>query len=526
MARTIDTTNQAGGVAFSLSPKHALAQVAATGCLTRTFYADADAQLTQLYTLASEVDDTYLAKLALYAREKAAMKDMPAALLVLLSRRSPELFHKVFDRVIDNGRVLRTFFQLIRSGELGRKSLSYSLQRAFSRWLNNASVGALMSASIGNKPSLRDVLRAARPTPKDNARRALFGWFVGKPAEKWTSANYADLPHEVSALEAFRACDNEDGQLALLEHNRFRWDLISGDAKGPKVWKAIAKQMGHQALRMNLNTLLRHEVFNDPSMVKYVAEKLESKDEIARAKQFPYQYFAAYINAQAEVPERLRKALVTAAEVACGNIPELPGPVLIGVDVSGSMGSPITGYRTGHTTSMTCVQAASLFGAALLRRNPKSVIIPFDTSAHTQESNADEPILELTARMARYGGGGTDCSIPLKTANTQARLRDRRFSAVVMLSDNESWAAAAGTHGRTAMLQEWDTFRKNQKKLGNPDAKLICLDFQPNRTTQAPDRKDILNVGGFSDAVFEVVSNFLNGDEDRFVKAVEAMEIE
>lgn len=40
----------------------------------------------------------YLAKLALYAREKAFMKDMPAALLVALSVRDTELMHRVFDR--------------------------------------------------------------------------------------------------------------------------------------------------------------------------------------------------------------------------------------------------------------------------------------------------------------------------------------------------------------------------------------------------------------------------------------------
>ena len=97
------------------------------------------------------------------------MKDMPAALLVALSKRDQALLHRVFDRVVDNGRVLRTVFQMIRSGQFGRTSLSSSLQRAFQRWLNEASVGKLLSASIGNDPSLRDVLRLARPTPKDNA---------------------------------------------------------------------------------------------------------------------------------------------------------------------------------------------------------------------------------------------------------------------------------------------------------------------------------------------------------------------
>ena len=134
------------------------------------FYASAQTQLDEMRKLIDQVDDNvFLAKLAVYARERAYMKDMPAALLVVLSKRDTELMHRVFDRVVDNGRVLRTMFQMIRSGQFGRTSLSSRLQRAFQRWLNEASVGKLLSASIGNDPSLRDVLRMARPTPKDNA---------------------------------------------------------------------------------------------------------------------------------------------------------------------------------------------------------------------------------------------------------------------------------------------------------------------------------------------------------------------
>jgi 60 kDa SS-A/Ro ribonucleoprotein len=36
----------------------------------------------------------------------------------------------------------------------------------------------------------------------------------------------------------------------------------------------------------------------------------------------------------------------------------------------------------------------------------------------------------------------------------------------------------------------------------------VCLDIQPNQTTQAAERSDILNIGGFSDRVFEVIAAF------------------
>ncbi len=366
------------------------------------------------------------------------MKDMPAALLVTLSKRDTALMHRVFDRVVDNGRVLRTMFQMVRSGQFGRTSLSSSLQRAFQRWLNEASVGKLLSASIGNDPSLRDVLRMARPTPKDNARRALFGWLTDKELEKWAPATEADLPEQVQSLIAYRKAQSIEVQARIANELSIRWDLLADAALGPRVWKAIARQMGPQALRMNLNTLLRHEVLNDREMVDYVASRIADADDIRRSRQFPYQFLSAYLNAESEIPHQIKNALHQAAEIACGNVPELPGPVVIGLDTSGSMQSPVTGFRgRGATTKMRCVDVAALFAAAILRRNPDSVVIPFDTHAYEAKVDPSDSILSLSERLAKYGGGGTDCSLPLKEANT--KYGQRAFAGCVLVSDMESW---------------------------------------------------------------------------------------
>jgi 60 kDa SS-A/Ro ribonucleoprotein len=520
-----DTVNEAGGRAFRLPAPHALAQLAATGCLGNTFYADQETQLTRLAGLIDQVEPLFLARLAVYSRQRAFLKDMPAALLVALSLRDRALFRRVFNRVVDNGRVLRTVFQLIRSGAFGRKSLSYALQRAFQKWLNEASPTALIAASIGNDPSLRDVLRLARPTPADNARRALFGWLAGREVERWAPATEADLPAEARALIAYRKAQTEKEQLAILAGHRLRWDLLADQARGPAVWKALARQMGAQALRMNLNTLLRHVVFADDEMVESVAGRLRDAEEVRRARQFPYQYLAAYVNAEPALPAAVRQALGVAAENACGNVPELPSPVLIGVDVSGSMSSPVTGTRgRGTPSKMRCVDVAALFGAAILRRNPGSVVVPFDHQTHPFAVTAGEGILAMANRLARFGGGGTDCSLPLVAANTT--YRDRDFAGIVLISDCESWIGT-GRHGSTAVLEQWGEFARTQVRRHHdrPAPKLICIDLQPYTSVQAPDRFDILNVGGFSDAVFEVVAGFLRDDGTTFVREVEAIEV-
>ncbi|MCG6156538.1 TROVE domain-containing protein [Rubinisphaera margarita] len=528
-----NSINEAGGAAYKFSAKQALAQLAATGCFNGVFYANAQTQLDTLRSLIDEVDDNvFLAKLAVYSRERAFMKDMPAALVASLSTRDTALMHQVFDRVIDNGRVLRTLFQMVRSGQFGRNSLSSSLQRAFQRWLNEASVSKLLSASIGNDPSLRDVLRLARPTPRDNARRALFGWLTDKDVEKWAPATEADLPQDLKQLIKYRRITGEKDQAAVAADLNVRWDLLADAARGPKVWKAIARQMGPQALRMNLNTLLRHQVLEDREMVDYVAGRVADATEIRRSRQFPYQYLAAYLNASTELPHKIRDALHRAAEIACGNIPELPGPVVIGLDTSGSMNCPVTGYRGGGGTSaVRCVDVAALFAAAILRRNPDSVLVPFDTIAYDARLDPSDSILSLSKRLGQMGGGGTDCSIPLREANS--RYRNRRFAGCVLISDNESWirngqAFGYGAYGSTGVMTEWQDFVKNQLRLQGGDItgpKLVCIDIQPYGTSQAPERSDILNIGGFSDAVFNVVSGFLSGDESRFVKEVEAVEL-
>jgi 60 kDa SS-A/Ro ribonucleoprotein len=288
--------------------------------------------------------------------------------------------------------------------------------------------------------------------------------------------------------------------------------------------------MGPQALRMNLNTLQRHGVFEDAAMVQTVADRLADENEIRRSRQFPYQYFAAYLNASDEVPHVIRAALHKAAETACGNVPELPEPVVIGLDVSGSMQSPVTGHRgRGATSKMRCVDVAALVAAAILRRNPDSVVIPFDTQAFDVRIDPSDSILSLSERLAKYGGGGTDCSLPIRKAN--ANYAKRKFAGVVLVSDMESWVYQGrpyfyGTNGSSGVVSEWQKFVQNQVRLKGGDItgpKLICIDLQPNTTTQAPDRSDILNVGGFSDAVFHVIAAFLEGNANRFVAEVESV---
>ena len=85
-----DTRNEAGGSAYTRQPETALALYAATGCLNGTFYASAEEQLDHVLKLGNQVSAEFVAKTAIYARQRGYMKDMPALLLAIVKSFTPE----------------------------------------------------------------------------------------------------------------------------------------------------------------------------------------------------------------------------------------------------------------------------------------------------------------------------------------------------------------------------------------------------------------------------------------------------
>src|SRR6185369_3293216 len=84
-----DALNEEQAPAYKLSPQHQLAQYAATGCLSHTFYASADDQLAKVIELCEKVDAKFIAKTAVFCRQRGYMKDMPALLCAVLSVKNP-----------------------------------------------------------------------------------------------------------------------------------------------------------------------------------------------------------------------------------------------------------------------------------------------------------------------------------------------------------------------------------------------------------------------------------------------------
>ena len=500
-----DAVNPAGGKAFRFTPKHELAQYAVTGCLNGTYYAGAEAQLERVLELASAVGPEFAAKVAVYSRERGYMKDMPALLCAALSVLDGEKLKAVFPRVCDDGKMVRNFVQILRSGVVGRKSLGTLPKRLVQRWLESRSDEQLLRSAVGQSPSLSDLVKMVHPRPGNAGRSAFYGWLLGRGYDA------AVLPRCVRDFEAYK-----NGETTEVPDVPFQ--MLTSLALGRREWTAIALRAPWQMTRMNLNTFARHEVFLDRRVARTVAERLREPSKVRRARAFPYQLMVAYAQADESVPDEVREALRDAMEIALENVPSVAGRVVVCPDVSGSMHTPVTGYRKGATTRVRCLDVAALVAAALARKNRNAEVLPFSDDVVPVVLDPEASVSVNAGVLAGLPSGGTNCSAPLKWLNRRGAMAD----LVVMVSDNMSWVDAAGGGRSTATMAEWELFRRR-----NRNARLVCLDIQPMGSTQAKEREDVLNVGGFSDAVFEILATFAKGElnADHWVGVIESMTV-
>lgn len=504
-----DTTNLAGGQAFTLNPKAAMAQFAVTGCFNNSFYADAKAQLDTVKKLVADCDVEFLLKLAVYSRHSAFMKDMPAFILAaVFCRKTDEKyevekykvqFEKAFCRVIDNGKMLRNFVQIVRSGALGRKSFGTFGRRLLRQWLDTRDAAVIFRNATGNKPSMEDVIRMAHPR-----NRLIYQYLLGK--YDWDQTHVLNEEETNGWAEIFKYEKlKKDPSSYVGELPKVDFMYLTGLPLTEKQWQELAVNASWQQTRMNLNMFTEHGSFKNPDTVKAVCEKLKDPVLAKRAKVMPYQMLAA-LKAYDGIAV-IKDALEDATENCLANAPVLPGNTQIFIDTSGSMGTTISGDQRA---TITCSEAATLFAIALKKANPDASIYLYNTDIGRIDISHRDTYKTSAETIRRHTtGGGTDTPLCFRAL---ARLQIQADN-IVILSDNESWSGGA--------TQQAYADYKNKI---NRKAKVVCIDLGTSATVQLKD-KDVLHVAGFNDSVFEGVNRFFNTSETDYIKLITEVQL-
>jgi hypothetical protein len=172
-----------------------------------------------------------------------------------------------------------------------------------------------------------------------------------------------------------------------------------------------------------------------------VAAKLADPAQVARSRQFPYRFLAAYEQAPSL---RWGQALDRALRLSLANLPALPGRSLILVDTSASMSSG--GFSARST--MSPVKAAAVFGIALAARGEQIDLHGFADGAFRHKvSKGASVIREVERFVARVGEVGHGTRIA-ESVRATLRGHDRVF----VISDMQTFAPHPHTGNVTEVV--------------------------------------------------------------------------
>ncbi|WP_432083072.1 TROVE domain-containing protein [Streptomyces sp. WAC 04229] len=200
------------------------------------------------------------------------------------------------------------------------------------------------------------------------------------------------------------------------------WESLAGWLQGPMdqaAWEAVIPSMGAMALVRNLRNFDQAGVSDE--VAARVAARISDPDEVARSRQFPFRYLAAYRHAPSL---RWSYPLERALGHSLANVPALPGRTLVLVDRSGSMFYS----RMSDRSELTRADAAAVFGTALALRAADADLVEFGTSSDRVRFREGESVLKILERFGDLGGTDTTDAV---------RRHYRKHDRVLIVTDEQ-----------------------------------------------------------------------------------------
>ncbi|MCW8380313.1 TROVE domain-containing protein [Streptomyces justiciae] len=199
------------------------------------------------------------------------------------------------------------------------------------------------------------------------------------------------------------------------------WEALAGWLQGPMdkaAWEAVIPSMGAMALVRNLRNFDQAGVSDE--VAAQVAARISDPAEVARSRQFPFRYLAAYQHAPSL---RWAYPLEQALGHSLANVPALSGRTLVLVDRSGSMWGPLS-----DRSQLNRADAAAIFGTALALRAENADLVQFGTTSAEVRFRKGESVLKILERFGNLGGTDTTGAV---------RRHYRKHDRVLIVTDEQ-----------------------------------------------------------------------------------------
>lgn len=346
------------------------------------FYVNGEEIRTRISRLARAVEPEKVAALAIEARHDAALRHVPLALLVALAKTGsgiPKLVadtvEKVVSRPDEAGELLSLYWK-----ENGKDaSIPAQFKKGLARVAHKFDQYQLTKWNKDTDIKIRDVMFLTHPNPGHYHKAKLWANFLNKD----------HYPKNLDNLGKFEK---------LAPPQTWEVKLSAGEDKKETFEDLLrAGKLGYDALLKNLRNMVEAKV-----PVALIRDALYAGRGIERIH--PFRFFAA-----AKAAPTLEAEIDQAFLNQFNFMPKLPGKTVIVVDVSGSMGSGLSGK-----SEMTMLTAACSL-AAVLREICEEVSVYATAGDDGKRKHQTEhipsrrglPLVDyIASRMYPLGGGG------------------------------------------------------------------------------------------------------------------------
>ena len=377
-----------------------------------------------------------------------------------------------------------------------------------------------------------DLLRLASPSGvTDPARRMAFNWAARKGLADYPDRESGagqpplqtatDVPDPLAVIVDF-----EDAQAATTVEawveivgrgHGLSWEMLPDAALDePAVWEAlIDRGLPQTALMRQLPRLTRLGVLRG-GIGDAVAEQLRDATRLRRARVHPVNVLVAqrtYTSGRSArgsgtwTPDpRIGDALDAAFYNAYGAVEPADKRTLLALDISGSMGSSVSGLP------ITCREACAALAMVTAATERQRHIVGFshrgggysgnwwkDTVLTELDISPRRRLDDVCSYIAELPMGATDCALPM----VWARENRVEVDTFVILTDNETWYGDIHPH---------QALREYRERMGIA-ARLVVVAMTGTRSTIAdPADPRQLDVSGFDSAVPQLIADFSRGD--------------
>jgi 60 kDa SS-A/Ro ribonucleoprotein len=405
-----------------------------------------------------------------------------------------------------------------------RKSLGggwgTNMRNAVANWFNKKPAEKLAYQVAKYKQregwSARDALRKAHVVPESAKHEAIYEWVCGdvRPDKE---GNVADRNHKYKGLilpPFLKACNaiknaSEKKAIELIKANNLPREVVPTKMlNSANVWEAMLEGMPIMAMVRNLGKMTSIGLLKqNSSAARMVCQKLGNEEAIQHSRIHPISVLIAL--KQYEEGHGLRgslswkpvrsilDALDDAFYTSFGNVEPTGKRMILGLDVSPSMGSSLGGGVMGISGLTPRMVACAMSMVTARTEKHDCYTMGFTHQFKDLKISRKDTLKQAMHKANSTGWGGTNCAMPMLWAMKNKIQAD----GFVIYTDNDTHS------GRVHPCVALEQYRQ---KIGIDSKLVVCATTATHYTVCDPQDANSMDIAGFDSATPNIISDFVS----------------